>query len=113
LREHAHRLDGHVLGGGQQLDLRGVAARAGTRLRDAPARVAGPLPHAAGLEALYDPSQASPAWRPVTPPSRRWEKNSSGLQLTHNPATAMSPTPHDRSSDAIAAGRSSARPATV
>ena len=37
--------------------------------------------------------QTSPAWRPVRPPSRRWEKKSSGSQLVQRPldSTALDP----------------------
>ena len=38
-----------------------------------------------GVEPLYELSHARPAWRPVRPRSRRWEKNSSGLQLVQRP----------------------------
>ena len=73
-----------------------VAARTSTSAASRPARGAGArrcdpapptrrAPHPAGVELLYLASQASPAWRPVRPPSRRWEKNSSGWQLVQRP----------------------------
>ena len=35
----------------------------------------------------------TPAWRPVTPPSARWEKNRSGRQIVHSPTSWTSATP--------------------
>ena len=65
-----------------------TAARISTSAASRPARRAAAsmrsctadrrAPHLLGVEPLYLASQASPAWRPVRPPSRRWEKNSSG-----------------------------------
>src|SRR5947209_482879 len=43
-------------------------------------------------DALYV-SHAIPAWRPVTPPSRRCEKNRSGRQLVHMPTSLICSTP--------------------
>ena len=56
-------------------------------------------------------SHATPAWRPVSPPSRRWEKNRSGLQLVQRPRALDLARRRPRPSSRVAtSGRSSIRP---
>ena len=54
-----------------------------------------------------------PAWRPVRPASRRWEKNSSASQLVQSPADSTRSTPASRSSRRATSARSSIRPAAI
>ena len=73
LGEHAEVLDVDVLDRGEQLDVAGIAARARARRRRSPrARGRRSRARAPASSARH----TTPAWRPVTPPSRRWEKNS-------------------------------------
>ena len=84
LGEGAHLLQRHVLGRGEDLDPGRRRARAPARgwRRSSPGRGRGSGP------ALRPPSLEpdQPAWRPVRPPSRRWEKKSSSSQLVQRPA---------------------------
>ena len=79
-----------VLDRGQDLDLRGIATGGGDLLADARQVGGDPL----GGQAVDQVNHATPAWRPVTPRSRRWEKNSVGsAQIVHIPMSATAPTP--------------------
>ena len=82
LGDHAELLERDVLHRGEQLDLGRVAAgllrRRGDLLADALGRGA----HRLGLQAGDQARHTTPAWRPVTPRSRRWEKNSSGRRTS-------------------------------
>ena len=73
LGEHAELLERDVLDGGEDLDARRVAPGAGDLLAHALEVRA----HALGVEAPDQLRHATPAWRPVTPRSRRWEKKRS------------------------------------
>ena len=75
--ERADLLDRHVLDGGESSTSAG-RARAPPPPRSPRARAARLRAHPLGVEAVDQLRHATPAWRPVTPPSRRWEKNSAG-----------------------------------
>src|SRR6185437_1539819 len=82
----------HVLGGCQQLDLARVAPRAGDLLADAVEVLADVL-RPQSSELARHVRQMMPAWRPVTPLSRRWEKNRSSRQLVQIPTLLIWVTP--------------------
>ena len=82
LGEHLELLERHVLDRGEQL---GVA--------DLRADALGVLAHARGVEAADQLRHTTPAWRPVTPPSARWEKNRSLRHIVHRPTSWTSATP--------------------
>ena len=83
LRQRAHVLDRHVLGRGQDLDVRAGALPDALEVGAGCAR---PRGRGSGRASDHASSQARPAWRPVRSPSRRWEKKSSGSQLVQSPA---------------------------
>jgi hypothetical protein len=90
LRERAELLERDVLDRGEQLDV------AGSRPRGAARDL---LAHAVGVARRAAPDQArhtTPAWRPVTPPSRRWEKNSASAHIVHRPGVVDLGTPAAR-----------------
>ena len=72
----------HVLDRGQDLHPLRVAPGAGDRLADALQVGVHQLRGQPVDQLDHHPpmSQATPAWRPVTPRSRRWEKNSAGSE---------------------------------
>ena len=72
-RQHADLLERHVLDRGEDLDLGRVAPGVGDRLAHALEVRA----DAGGVEAGDQARHTTPAWRPVTPWSRRWEKKRS------------------------------------
>ncbi len=79
----AELLQRHVLDRGEDLDAVGQLA-------------ADPLEvgaDAGGVEAGDQTRHTSPAWRPVTPPSRRWEKNRPNQHMVHSPTSWISETP--------------------
>ena len=73
--ERADLLQRHVLDGGEDLGPFG-------ELRADPLEV---LADAGDVEPADQSRHTSPAWRPVTPWSRRWEKNSSASHIVHRP----------------------------
>src|SRR4029079_15662191 len=101
LGEHAELLERDVLDGRQQL--RVADLRADTLRSLAPPR---------GVEAGDQARHTTPAWRPVTPPSARWEKNRSGRQIVQTPRAGTSATPASARSCRAPAGRSRLRSPT-
>ena len=87
LGQHADVLDVDVLDRGEQLDVGGIAPGAARGGGDLLAHAVGVLAHADEVEAAHA-RHTTPAWRPVTPPSRRCEKNSSSpAQIVHSPVS--------------------------
>src|SRR5215203_5196536 len=75
-------------------------------------------PDAPALQAMDEPGhqprlQTRPACRPVRPPSRRWEKKSSGWQLVHRSLISTRSTPAWASRRRATSRRSSIRPAAM
>ena len=95
LGQRPHLLQRHVLASrrGSRPRARRARGRAPGWRRSSPARGRGSAP---APQALPGSSQARPACRPVTPPSRRWEKKSSGSQLVQRPAISIRSTPASR-----------------
>ena len=88
------------LGQGRQLLRRHVLDRRADLHLGRPIALAHPLevlPHARGVEAAelarHPVSHATPPWRPVTPSSRRWEKNRSSRQCVHRSTCSTSRHP--------------------
>src|SRR3954463_13366763 len=81
LGEHLQLLQRHVLDRREQLRVADLLADAG-----------GVLAHARGVEPGDQARHATPAWRPVAPPSARWEKNRSARQIVHSPRSWTSST---------------------
>src|SRR3954462_4064868 len=79
LREHGQLADRDVLDGGADAHVAGIAARCGDPLAHAREVVA--YPRGSQPAEGHSLSHAMPPCRPVTPLSRRCEKNSSGWQL--------------------------------
>ena len=100
LGEHLELLERHVLDRGEQL-----------RAADLRADALGVLAHAGGVEPADQLRHTTPAWRPVTPPSARWEKNRSVRHIVHSPRSWTSATPASASLAAATAGRSRLRSA--
>ena len=73
-----------------------TAARTSTRVRQLRADAREVLAHAAGVEAGDQTRHTTPAWRPVTPPSRRWEKNRPSQHIVHRPTSCTVATPASR-----------------
>src|SRR5207248_6193393 len=92
LRERRQLVGGHVLDGGEDLHVAGVAAACGDAFPHAFEVVPDPL-GAEVCELASHVSQTSPAWRPVTPLSRLWEKKSSGRQLVQRGNESIFVTP--------------------
>ncbi len=105
LGEDAELLERDVLDGGEDLDLGRVAPGAGDLLAD-PLEVRA---HDARVDAPDQLRHAIPAWRPVTPRSRRWEKKRSSW-IVHSPQSWTTPTPAASSRSRASALRSSVRP---
>ena len=83
-------LGGDVLRGGQDLHVAGVAPGRGGELVVDALEVG---PDARGVQAPDHLRHATPAWRPVTPPSRRWLKKSpGGAHIVHRPLRWSSST---------------------
>ena len=82
LGERAELLDRDVLDRGEDLGS-SVAA-------DLVAHLARGWRRRARVEAADQLRHATPAWRPVTPPSRRWEKKRSASQIVHRPKSSIS-----------------------
>src|SRR5438309_975284 len=94
LGQDVHLLDRDVLGRRAHLDRVGVAPGMGRGAGDLPADALEVAPHAASVEPADQLRHTTPAWRPVTPPSRRCEKNSPGLEhIVHRPGSCTSATP--------------------
>ena len=106
LGERVHLLGDDVLGRREDLDLRPAALAH-------PLEVARARPRGRCRGSAQASIQTSPAWRPVRPASRRWEKNSSGLQLVQRPAASTASTPAAASSRRATSGRSSIRPSAI
>src|SRR5205823_2403632 len=108
LGQHRQLLGRDVLGGGAQGD--GVHVSPGGR--DPLADTLEVVAHCGGAQAAEGQalSHAMPPWRPVTPSSRRWEKNRSALQLVHRSTCWTCATPAARSCASAIARRSSMRP---
>src|SRR3954452_24571746 len=93
LGEHADLVERDVLHRGEQFHLGRVAPRAARRVGDLLANARGRRAHRAGLEYGDQARHTTPAWRPVTPPSRRWEKNSPNQHIVQRPTSWTSSTP--------------------
>src|SRR3954453_22026271 len=89
-------LERDVLDGGEQLDLVGAAAGLLSGLADLGTYALEAAPHRLDLDAVDQARHTTPACRPVTPPSRRWEKNRS-LHMVQRPTSWASSTPASRS----------------
>src|SRR5215208_3377571 len=90
-------LERDVLDGGEQLDLVGAAAGLASGVVDLGPHALEPAPHRLDLDAVDQARHTTPACRPVTPPSRRWEKNSDGsAHMVHSPTSWTSSTPASR-----------------
>src|SRR5918995_617941 len=98
LGEHPELLERDVLDRGQQL-----------RVADLGADPLGVLAHARRVEAGDQARHTTPAWRPVTPLSARWEKNRSLRHIVHSPLSWTFGTPASASLAATTAGRSRLR----
>ena len=99
LREHAHLLEGDVLRRRADLHRRRVAARLLGGADDPVPHALEVRPYPVGVEAPSQLNHATPACRPVAPPSRRWEKNrSAGAHSVHRPLSWTSSTPAAASS---------------
>src|SRR3954468_4055009 len=83
LGEHADLLECDVLDRGQHLHA----------LADLVADSREVVGDAARVEAADQLRHASPAWRPVTPRSRRWEKKRSASWIVHRPQSWTVSTP--------------------
>ena len=75
LGERPQLLQRHVLDRREDLD---AVRQLGADAREV-------LAHAAGVDAGDQARHTTPAWRPVTPPSRRWEKNRPNQHIVHRP----------------------------
>ena len=93
LLEHAQLLERDVLDRREQLDVARVAARALRGVGDLRPHALGARPHRLELEPGDQARHTTPACRPVTPPSRRWEKNRPNQHIVHSPTSWTSRTP--------------------
>ena len=91
--EDVEVLERDVLDGGEQLDLVRAAAGLPRGRLDLGPHALEPAPHRLDLDAVDQARHTTPACRPVTPPSRRWEKNSPNQHIEHSPTSWTSSTP--------------------
>ena len=91
--EDVEVLERDVLDGGEQLDLVGAAAGLARGRLDLGPHALEPAPHRLDLDAVDQARHTTPACRPVTPPSRRWEKNSPNQHIVHSPTSWTCSTP--------------------
>src|SRR3954470_19079431 len=107
LRQRAEVVGLDVLHGGEQLHGLRVAARASRGRLDSRAHPVGVGADDVDVQARH----TTPAWRPVTPPSRRWEKNSArSAHIVHRPVSRTSATPAASSCARATASRARLRP---
>src|SRR3954451_21020425 len=93
LVEDVEVLERDVLDRREQLDVVSVAAGLARRLGDLGTHALEPAPHGLQLDAADQARHTTPACRPVTPRSRRWEKNSPNQHIEHSPTSWTSSTP--------------------
>src|SRR4051812_33342202 len=112
LGELVQLLERHVLHGGEQLHVGGLAAREQRGGGDLVSCAGGVLAHPGGVEPVDQGRHTTPAWRPVTPWCARWEKNRPNQHIVQRPASWTSAAPASSSLARAIAGRSRLRSPT-